>query len=176
MATAMGLLKVTFRSVAACMLLMSGPAFGQDDKAAKPAAGPALPQWIVSCSNANTDAAFRCAMQQTLYVSKTGQRVLAMTVEKRGKGYGATMLLPHGINFAGGVTWGIDDGEKSQVAISNADQNGSYASFDLSDNQVAALRKGSILRVATQPLTGENLNIELTLAGFGDAFAILERN
>ena len=99
-----------------------------------------------------------------------------ITVEKRGKGYGATLLLPHGINFAGGVTWGIDDGEKSQVAISNADQNGSYAIFDLTNGQVEALRKGSILRVATQPLTGENLNIELTLAGFGDAFAIIERN
>lgn len=172
----MRLMRSTCLTVVAGMLLASGPAFGQAEKAAKPGAAPALPQWIVSCSNGNKDAAFRCAMQQTLFVTQTGQRVLSMTVEKRGKGYGATLLLPHGINFAGGVTWGIDDGEKSQVAISNADQNGSYAIFDLTNGQVEALRKGSILRVATQPLTGENLNIELTLAGFGDAFAIIERN
>lgn len=162
---------------AATVLLLCGQLLAQDATAAKPGAeAPKLPQWIVSCSNGNAQAAFRCAMQQTLFVSKTGQRVLSMTVEKRGKVYGATLLLPHGINFANGVTWGIDDGEKSQVAISNADQNGSYASFDLTEGQIAALKKGSIMRVATQPMSGENLNIELTLAGFGDAFAILERN
>lgn len=176
MADRMRLKRAALLPAGLAALLATTPAFAQDDKAAKPGAAPALPQWIVTCSNANADAALRCAMQQTLFVTKTGQRVLSMTVEKRGKGYGATFLLPHGINFANGVSWGIDDGEKSQISISNADQNGSYASVDLSEGQIAALRKGSILRVATQPLTGENLNIELTLAGFGDAFAILERN
>ena len=160
----------------AAALLVTGTAFAQTDAPAKVAEAPKLPQWIVSCSNGNIEAAFRCAMQQTLFVSKTGQRVLSLTIEKRGKGYGASMLLPHGISFANGVTWAIDDGEKSQVAISNADQNGSYANFELSEGQISSLKKGSILRVATQPMSGENLNIELTLAGFGDAFAILERN
>ena len=176
MATGMGVMKSAACAAVWAMMLASGAAFGQDDKAAKPAAEPVLPQWIVTCSNANKDAVLRCAMQQTLFVSKTGQRVLSMTVEKRGDAYGATLLLPHGINFAKGVTWGVDDGEKSQVAISNADQNGSYAGFELSAAQIDSLKKGSILRVATQPMSGENLNIELTLAGFGNAFAILERN
>lgn len=176
MATRMRLMKAACRTAVAGMLLMSGTAFAQNEAPAKAPEAPKLPQWIVSCSNGNTDAAFRCTMQQTLFVSKTGQRVLSMSIEKRGKGYAATLLLPHGINFANGVTWGIDDGEKSQVAISNADQNGSYAGFELTEAQIGALKKGSIMRVATQPLSGENLNIELTLAGFGDAFAILERN
>jgi invasion protein IalB len=172
----MGFVKQAGLAAAAAMLLC-GQVFAQDETAAKPGAeAPKLPQWIVSCSNGNTQAVFRCAMQQTLFVSKTGQRVLSMTIEKGGKGYGAALLLPHGINFANGVTWGIDDGEKSQVAISNADQNGSYARFELTEAQIEAMKKGSILRVATQPMSGENLNIELTLAGFGDAFAILERN
>lgn len=158
-------------------LLFCGQVLAQDATAAKPAGEvPKLPQWIVTCSNGNTQAVFRCAMQQTLFVSKTGQRVLSMTVEKGEKGYVATLLLPHGINFASGVTWGIDDGEKSQIAISNADQNGSYASFVLSEAQIGSMKKGSILRVSTQPISGENLNIELTLTGFGNAFAILERN
>jgi invasion protein IalB len=160
----------------ALVLFVSGTAMAQTEAPAKAPEASKLPQWIVSCSNGNSEAAFRCAMQQTLFVSKTGQRVLSMTIEKRGKGYGATLLLPHGISFANGVTWGIDDGEKSQIAISNADQNGSYANFELSDGQIAALKKGSILRVSTKPMSGENLNIELTLAGFGDAFAIIERN
>lgn len=172
----MGFVKQALLSAVAGMLLCA-QASAQDATAAKPGSeAPKLPQWIVNCSNGNTQSAFLCAMQQTLFVTKTGQRVLSMTVEKRGKGYGATLLLPHGINFANGVTWGIDDGEKSQVAITNADQNGSYASFDLSEDQISAMKKGSILRIATQPITGDNLNIELTLAGFGDAFAILERN
>jgi invasion protein IalB len=162
--------------LALAALLAASPAFAQAAKSDKPAETPKLPQWVVSCSNGNKESAFRCVMQQTLFVTQTGQRVLSMTIEKRGKGYGATLLLPHGINFASGVTWSIDDGEKTKVAVSNADQNGSYAFFDLPEAQIGAMRKGSILRVATQPLTGENLNIELTLVGFGDSFAILERN
>lgn len=176
MAVGKRLMNAAIGAVVAGMIAASGSAVAQTEAPAKQPEAPKLPQWIVSCSNGNAEAAFRCAMQQTLFVSKTGQRVLAMTINKHAKGYAATLLLPHGINFANGVTWGVDDGEKSQVAISNADQNGSYASFELSEAQIGSMKKGSILRVATQPLTGENLNIELTLAGFGDAFAILERN
>lgn len=152
------------------------PAFAQDDKGNKAGAGPKLPQWIVNCSNGNTESAFRCQMQQTLFIASTGQRVLAVTIEKQGSAYRATMLLPHGIDLSKSVVWSIDDGEKSQLSVASADQNGSYFGFDLTKAAIEAMSSGNTLRVETKPLSGEELKIELSLSGFAKAFGILERN
>lgn len=158
---------------AVCLAL---PAFAQDSKSNQVNTKPKLPQWIVSCSNANAEAKLLCQMQQTLFISSTGQRVLSVTIEKIGKVHRATMLLPHGIDLTKQVLWAVDDGEKSALSVASADQNGSYFGFELTNDAIASLSAGKTLRVETQPLTGEELKIELSLSGFASAFEILQKN
>src|SRR5690606_35787543 len=135
--------------------------------------------WVVTCSNANAEAKLRCVMQQTLFVSGTGQRVLGVTIARDAQKpdvIAATVQSPHGINLAEGVSYWIDDGQPTKIPVSHADANGSYARFVIDRTLAASLRKGSVFRVATKPLAGEELIIELSLSGFSAAFDILAAN
>jgi invasion protein IalB len=148
------------------------------DKAAEPAAAKP-PAWTVTCSNANAQAKLRCSLQQTLFVAASGQRVMSMTLERDiqdATRIQASLLLPHGIFLADGVAVWVDDGEKKTIAISHADANGAYAVFEFDSSLAAAFGKGKVFRVATRPLGGKELIIELDLAGFSAAYSILMRD
>lgn len=157
-------------------ILAAVPARAQTDKPAGADEQSNLPKWVVTCGNGNAEGAFRCAMQQTLYLSSTKQRILAFTVEKSGSGFVGTLLLPHGIDLTKGVRFQTDDAAEKTAKIGFADQNGSYASFALDAQLLQAMRKGSIFRVKTAPRSGDDLVIELSLSGFSTSLAILERN
>jgi len=162
--------------VLVAVLAAAVPAGAQTDKPAGADEQSNLPKWIVTCGNGNAEGAFRCAMQQTLYLSSTKQRILAFTIEKTGSGFVGTLLLPHGIDLTKGVRFQTDDAAEKTAKIGFADQNGSYASFALDAPLLQAMRKGSVFRVKTSPRSGDDLVIELSLSGFSTSLAILERN
>ena len=132
-----------------------------------------LPAWILSCSNANAGGVFQCAMEQTLYVSATSQRVvslrLARTAEDKARTV-ATLSLPHGILLTEGVTFWVDDGPKTVAAITRADAAGSYGSFQFEDDLASAFKKGVVLHVSAKSLNGEDFVVDLSLSGFSAAY------
>jgi invasion protein IalB len=87
----------------------------------------------------------------------------------------ARLMLPHGIFLAEGVSIWVDDGEKKTVPISHGDANGSYAVFAFDADLSSACAKGSVFRVATKPIGGEDLVIELDLTGFAASYALLTK-
>lgn len=161
--------------IAAIALLLTGMvgASAEDAKKTDRPSAPEGPSWLLNCSNANTAGAFRCELQQTLFVTQTRQRALSIVISKEKPGSNsiiANLQLPHGINFLEGISIQIDDGQKTKLAVSHADVNGSYASFVLDKTMLAALKKGDKLTVSMQPLQGDTVSLEISLKNFGPIF------
>ncbi|MDP2731608.1 MAG: invasion associated locus B family protein [Hoeflea sp.] len=117
-------------------------------------------------------------MEQTLFVSASGQRLLSMKLVRNPSDRDqivATLSLPHGILLDVGVTFWVDDGPKSVATISHADGSGSYATFPLDQKLSDALRKGKVFKVSAKSLDGEDLVFELSLDGFSATRDIMMR-
>jgi invasion protein IalB len=163
----------------ALSMMSASAALAQSGNETNQASKPKLPAWIVTCSNANAEAKLKCSMQQSLFVTASGQRVMTMTLERDPKEPSrvqARLMLPHGIFLAEGVSIWVDDGEKKKIPVSYGDANGSYAQFTVDATLTSALAKGSVFRVATKPIGGEDLVIELDLTGFAASYALLTKD
>ncbi|MCY0095167.1 invasion associated locus B family protein [Hoeflea ulvae] len=148
----------------------------ETQKGPRAQAAASLPAWIVSCSNANSAGVFQCAMEQTLFVAASGQRLLAMKLVRNPSEPDqivATLSLPHGILLDQGVTFWVDEGPKSVATISHADASGSYATFPLDAKLSDPLRKGSKLKISAKSLDGEDFVFELSLDGFSKTHDIM---
>lgn len=124
--------------------------------------------WIVNCASGAGGTALECQMSQNLTESKTGQRVLTVTVRRQAKDGALAMLLalPHGLFIPAGVTCQIDSGQKLPVAIQTSDQNGAYAALPMNAEFVAALKAGTNLNIAMESVTRKPVSIPVSLAGF----------
>lgn len=117
-------------------------------------------------------------MEQTLVVSASGQRLLAMKLVRNPSDRDqivATLSLPHSILLDVGVTFWVDDGPKSVATISHADAAGSYATFPLDQKLSDALRKGKVFRISAKSLDGEDFVFDLSLDGFSATYDIMMR-
>lgn len=146
------------------------------DKGDKPTASPAAAEtpaqpWTVNCTSAGAQAEMVCTLSQFLVVKDSGQRVLTAVVMKRDGKVLLNLGLPHGLNLPKGVTVWIDEGAKATYPILTADQKGSYATVPLEAPFVEAMKKGTTLHVAVSAFTGNELVLQLSLAGFTAAFA-----
>lgn len=151
----------------------SGSALAQDEAAPSAPAEAARPQapWVVECSNRSTGDAMVCQMSQLLVAKKNGQRVLSAAITRKpdGKSVQLTLGLPHGLSLPAGVQLFIDNAERMTFPIDTADQNGSYATIDLTPKLLASLKKGTLLNVAVKAKGGNELILQLSLTGFGTA-------
>lgn len=107
-------------------------------------------------------------MSQVLTEAKAGQRVLTVTIRRQGAdgARGMVLMLPHSIYLAAGATYQVDQGEKTQVAIQTADQNGSYAAVPLADPLVDALKRGTALNVGMETANRAPITLPVSLTGF----------
>ncbi len=151
---------------------MATPAFAQEAKPADAktaeAKQPEGAPWMVNCSSAGATTDLECQVSQNLTESKTGQRVLTLTVRRQGeKGELALLLaLPHGLYLPSGVSYQIDSGEKATAAVQTSDQNGAYAVVPLSSALLGALKAGTTLNIGMEALTRKPLTIPVPLKGF----------
>lgn len=165
------------RTFAAALFLsaLSTMAWAQESEA--PAApAPAGPAWVVNCSSGATGTALTCQMSQNLTETKSGRRVLTVTIRQQGGEAGLAMLLalPHGLFLPAGATYQVDDGEKATVAIQTSDQNGAYAAVPLNEGLLGALESGSSLKIGMESVTRQPVTIPVSLTGFSAAMDRLE--
>ncbi|MBC2884470.1 invasion associated locus B family protein [Ochrobactrum sp. CM-21-5] len=125
--------------------------------------------WTVSCQSQKDTAV--CAMRQDQSSSETGQRVL--TVELRniagGKAEGV-ILMPFGLDLAKGAALKIDDAAGPNLTFSTCMPQGCLAPVNFDAKQVAALKAGSNLNVATTALSpSQAVAFKISLKGFGSA-------
>lgn len=160
----------TFRqTIVAAFVLVGSSLSAMAQEAPAPAAEPEKPAnaWVVNCSTGGSGT-LQCQMSQNLTESKTGQRVLTVTIRKEPKDGSLAMLLalPHGLFLPAGATYQIDGGEKVAVAIQTSDQNGAYAAVPMNAEIIAALKAGTNLNIGMESVTRKPVTIPVTLAGF----------
>lgn len=134
------------------------------------------PSWIVTCSNMNPKNTLTCASQQTLYLSKTRQKVVSFTIEvnpQNSDRFVATIQLPHGILLQEGVQISVDNAAKQKLKILRADESGSYTSFPLDEKMIEAMTAGKTLRILVKTMSGEDLALDLTLNDFASSLSML---
>jgi invasion protein IalB len=132
-----------------------------------------LQPWTVNCTSQGDAAVLNCAMSQVLLAKQTGQRVVGATVFRPKPDAAAVMRvsLPHGVLLPEGVDVGIDDAAPTKHVISIADQNGSYAQFELGGSMIGELQGGTSLSIGVSAADGKRIVFKLSLKGFGAAFA-----
>ncbi|WP_258590735.1 invasion associated locus B family protein [Mesorhizobium sp. AR07] len=159
----------------ALVLSAAGPALAEDAKPAQPKPADANP-WAVNCSSGSANAELQCQVSQNLTESKSGQRVLTVTVRRDSGNGGLAMLLalPHGLFLPSGASFQIDQGQKTTLAIQTSDQNGAYAATPLSADLIKAMKSGTNLNIGMESVTRKPVTIPVSLAGFKAAVAKLE--
>jgi invasion protein IalB len=138
---------------------------------------PALPAWLVTCSNQNTAGKLFCKAEQALFVAKTRQRIVGVVIDRNGEGnqvLKAKVHLPHGVKLAAGLKLWIDDGEKRAVDITFADADGSYAVFPIDEKLAGEIKTGKILRLQVEAMAGKATVFELKLDGISNALKYVE--
>lgn len=153
---------------------LAGPATAQEapkaeaPKAEAPKADKPVNAWTVNCASGANGGALECQMSQNLTESKTGQRVLTVTIRKQPKDGAMAMLLalPHGLFIPSGASYQIDAGQKNTVAIQTSDQNGAYAAVPLNADLIGALKTGTNLNIGMESVTRSPVTIPVSLNGF----------
>jgi invasion protein IalB len=163
--------RASFALLGAAALLLTLPASAQED-AEKPAQPPAVNSWTISCGSTTDVNKLECQMSQVLTETKTGQRVLTVTIRKQGAdgGRGMMLMLPHGIYLPAGATYQVDQGEKTPAAIQTADQNGSYAAVPLTDPLVETLKRGTTLNIGMETANRAPITLPVSLTGFAATY------
>ena len=135
-----------------------------------PPAQPPAQAWSVDC--ADTGQGLACKAVQTIVLAETRQLLLSVAVSKPEGDKGAAMLLhlPLGLFNPAGVTIGIDDAAPEAQQIQTCDNQGCYAGAALTPEKLAAMSKGTILKVAFEDLKKQKIVVPVPLKGFEAAF------
>lgn len=163
--------------ILACLMFgFAMPAAAQTPKDARVADQPNPQPWTISCTGRGNSGELACTASQTLVAKNTGQRALAVSISRNAQsagGYVARFSLPHGVSLPDGIEVGIDQAARTRHVIGVADQNGSYATVALDEARIAAMKRGSILNVRIKGANGDEVILQLSLAGFTAALAKL---
>jgi invasion protein IalB len=136
------------------------------------AANPPPPGWLARCGSESRQAALECALEQTVYLSKTGQLIAAVTIRVPAdtRQPALAVQVPVGLYLPAGVSLQIDDGKPLALVLQTCDLKGCYAATPVSPEMLAALKAGKTLSITFQNLTKETIRIPLQLTNFAEAY------
>lgn len=141
---------------------------------ATPADGNAPPQpvWTSRCSSDGRKTALLCEVEQSLFITKTGQLVASVNVKLPPETRQPVMMiqLPVGLFLPGGVNLQIDESKPQALVIQTCDLKGCYAATTISAELLSAMKAGKRLSVIFQNLNKENVNLAFVLSGFAESY------
>jgi invasion protein IalB len=148
------------------------PKAPQAEAAPANAPTPAPPGWAAHCSSASRDAQLECSIEQTAYLSKTGQLLVLVNIRvpSDSRAPVALVQLPLGLNLPAGAKFQVDDGKAIDLQIQTCENRGCYASTPIAPDQLAALKSGKQLKVSFQNLGNEIITIPMPLGDFAAAY------
>jgi invasion protein IalB len=149
----------------------------QPEPPAAPAAGeaaqsPKPPEWVSRCASEARGGTLECAIEQTVYLSKTGQLVAAVTIRVPADTHqpGLAVQVPVGLYLPAGVSLQIDEGKPLALVLQTCDLKGCYAATQVSPEMLAALKSGKTLTIIFQNLNKEAIRVPLQLSNFAEAY------
>ena len=133
---------------------------------------PPQPVWTSRCSSDGRKSALLCEIEQSLFITKTGQLVASVNIKIPPDTRLPVMMiqLPVGLFLPGGVNLQIDEGKSQALVIQTCDLKGCYAATTVSPELLGALKSGKRLSVTFQNLNKENVNLAFVLSGFAEGY------
>jgi invasion protein IalB len=144
----------------------------QGPPAAPAVPAPPPPEWVSRCASEGRQDALDCLVEQTAFLSKTGQLVTAVAIRVPAETRQPIMNIqvPVGLFLPAGIGLRIDDGKPLSLALQTCDLKGCYAATPVSPEMLAALKAGKELTITFQNLTKEAITVPLQLTGFAAAY------
>ena len=148
------------------------PAPAASPAEAAPNTPPPQPGWVARCAAASREAPLECEIQESAFVTKTGQLLVQVDVRVTGdkRAPVALLQLPLGLNLPVGAKLQVDEGKPVDLQIQTCEQRGCYANLPVAPEFLAQLRSGKELKVSFQNLAKETMTIPLPLADFAAAY------
>jgi len=141
---------------------------------AQPAPGEATqpqPTWVVNCTN--VPGGFDCRASQTLYVTKTGTRLLTLAVRTAPDAQKPVMLIqvPLGIYLPAGITLQIGKDPAKKLPFHTCNQEGCLTEYSVTDAELATMQQDSDLTVLVQDLNKKPVTLPVPGLGFAAAYS-----
>lgn len=133
------------------------------------------PTWLVTCDNRGNAKQLACNISQTVSNAQTAQRIVSARIGTVSGQEKLFLSLPHGLDLLSGVSLSVDGGASTKIAIETADANGSYASMALGPELISSMKAGNKLAIEMVAANGQPVKLELSLAGFTDAYTLFSR-
>lgn len=126
--------------------------------------------WEVICQPSNGSTT-HCQMMQALNISSeegvTRAMEIAIVPDGDGNHFLEMMLFVFGLDLRPGVVMQVDEGAEFHAEFMTCVQQGCVAVRPLTDEQMAAMRAGRILRIGFRPIQSEQIFVmESSLMGF----------
>ena len=159
-------------------------AIAQDTKALAPqpvagetASAPAGPLWLMSCSNQANVRELLCEFSQSLVVTQgeQSQRVAtaAFTRKAGSTKLNAAFVFPYGVSLPKGVKVSVNGAEISTLTWQSCDLGGCYATGEVGQPWIDAMRRGSEMSTTLSNIAGRELNFKFQLSGFSETLNML---
>ncbi|WP_116130723.1 invasion associated locus B family protein [Tropicimonas sp. IMCC34043] len=155
----------------AISLLSGATAFAQ----ATPPAAPAAPMWLMSCSNRQDPAQLVCELSQSIVLTQGNQRVATASFARVAgqTRTNANFILPVGVLLPAGVTVAVDGNRVGEAIYQSCDADGCYATADVGDAWLKAMRAGETLTLGLKAQDGQAVDFGFQLDGFTTTEAML---
>lgn len=145
-----------------------------DDQAAEQ---PQAPGWAVNCKSEAGESALDCNLSQTVVLRQGGQVLAKVTfvVPASPKKPVVVVQLPLRLYLPAGAKLQIDENAPQALNFRACDRSGCYAQSEISAETLASLRNGKQLTVGFKNLAEQDITVPLSLSGFGDAYAKIDK-
>lgn len=129
--------------------------------------------WSVSCLAAKKEGAstVNCAIEQVQNKKGTRQRVMAISLVPQSSGTAkGTLLLPFGLDLAGGVTLQVDNGQAtSPLPFKTCVPAGCIVPIEWKATTVDGLKSATALKIKAKGAEGKEVGLSISLKGFAGA-------
>jgi invasion protein IalB len=128
--------------------------------------------WLVSCTDNN--GKLDCRAAQSVFIRNTGQRLLSVAVRLPADTKKPVMLIqaPLGVYLPAGASLQIGEDEAKTLPFRGCDQAGCVAEYAITEAEIAAMTKGSSLKISVQNQNRQPaFNLTIPATGFAAAYA-----
>lgn len=126
--------------------------------------------WRVECGGDGKVLECRAIQQMINREDKQLVAQLAARIAPDTKAPTLTIQLPLGISLTEPIQVKVDNGAVERYPVQTCTNAGCVVTIPLKDPLFAAMRSGTLLKIAIQTLDKRSINIDVPLLGFGLAF------
>ena len=125
--------------------------------------------WGVQCNN--TGDRLQCAALMNVVSAGDGQRILSVSLQESEGDNNPTLIvqLPLGLNLPRGIDLSVDGGTAETYTINTCLQTGCFVVQEADQSLIDQMIAGETLSVVMESSSGDETQLDLSLAGFSVA-------